>query len=699
MTPSNLFELIDERYEIAPQQRLMLQALILDEPRDRECLASWLEKVDLEAMDYFSLRLVPVLLQKFGDIIGESTQFGRMQGICRYFFFRNSLLFADGRRVVARLIAEGIDVLLFKGIAVSLKYYSNRNLRPMSDVDILVHPQDMSRAEEVLFECGFSYIDPVRDKSITIHGMDFFNSRYSCFDLHRKALLESQHLGTDSGLWQRAVFFDWDGLVVKVMSPEDLILTSIINGVRDDPIRPQWIYDIALIVEAEPALRWETVWGEAKARLLSETVFDALNLVRGIASEIVPDGLLEEFLECDRSLGPNLLQAAITEGRTHRLNGMVKDKVDADFSSTIPALHEGKNTISPAVVPRYIRYFMNGKGDIDRLFLQWRHLPRIAELFQVSNPVLLVDLFSKQLHGGEGYLEVPPGLLSLKENAALPDYHADLTIIDEAGKCFLNPGENVVIKVEVVNDTPYCWSTSPLSRTLLGLTCKLYTEDGEPIEFWYPRTYFLRYRKGYVSFIEPLQKLSCELIIFPIRRPGRYSISLDLVHEHITHFSHHGIQFPRLELEVGMCGLHDVYSVNEAAIEHETFGRETIIINTQSGAYYTAADYASFIWNAIVDGYSAGSIATAFTAEGIFDPAQLIVQKFISKLLFEQLIIPAHGSVPSPRKKLILRKLQDAMSPTLVKRTDTRELAASHPVRQTDTRTGWPHPEGDGLSA
>src|SRR3989338_3864812 len=140
----NILELIDEMYEIEPQQRLMLKALIHGGKPGREYFEYWRSSVDFESMDYSTLRLVPALLYKYGDMLDDSPHLGRMQGICRYFIFRNSLIFAEGRRIVARLIAEGIDVLLFKGIAISLKYYSNRNLRPMADIDVLVHPGNVN---------------------------------------------------------------------------------------------------------------------------------------------------------------------------------------------------------------------------------------------------------------------------------------------------------------------------------------------------------------------------------------------------------------------------------------------------------------------------------------------------------------------------------------------------------------------------
>ena len=116
------------------------------------------------------------------------------------------------------------------------------------------------------------------------------------------------------------------------MSPEDLLLTSIVNGVRDYPIRPHWIHDVATIVDSEPVIPWAKVWEEARKRHLREQVFIALNLVRGISKETIPETVLENILENDLEFYRHLLKLAIAEGQTHELIKARLDEIEAVLS-------------------------------------------------------------------------------------------------------------------------------------------------------------------------------------------------------------------------------------------------------------------------------------------------------------------------------------------------------------------------------
>jgi len=687
----NIIDLIEDLYVIEHPQMLLLQALILEEPRARESVDRWLTTADFETMEFHTLGLIPALLRKYGDTLGNSPHRARLQGIQRYYFFRNSLILAAGKRVLARLISEGIDVLLFKGVAVSLKYHRNIYLRPMGDIDVLVRREDVRRAEEILLECGYSYLYPGRDRSTDIHSHDYVNSRFCGFDLHWYALLESPHPGIDDGLWQRAELFDWDGLVVKLMSPEDLILTSAVNGVRDAPIRPQWIYDLVCIVEAEPALSWDTVWGEAGARQIRAKVFVALNLVRKMTDKIIPEELIQSLLNSDPGLYRDFLQLITTEGRTLRLTAMEQTRIDGFIHADTPQdpLEEYPSGIDDSL---HIRYYNNENGGIDRLFLRWIHLQRIPELFLINDLELLHTLITGGMKGDGGYLDLPAGLLSLKGNVALPGYSARLSFSGKAEKLFLAPGEVREIGVEIENDSPHCWPMCASSKVYFGLSYHLLSGDGALLVWDLPRTYFSRMRSGEVAFIEPHQKIPCKLTIHAPTEPGCYIAQLDLVHEFVTWFSSNGNEFPRLDFEVWMYKTDKTYTVNGSmGIVHETIGCETIIINTYNGEYYSATDYASVIWNAVVGGYSGDDIVSAFASAGIFNPEQRIVQQFISKLLIEQLITPVDGCAVTRHDNLVLNETSATGLPVLVKHADPRYLTLVHPVRNASLTTGWPH--------
>ena len=157
-----------------------------------------------------------------------------------------------------------------------------------------------------------------------------------------------------------------------------------------------------------------------------------------------------------------------------------------------------------------------------------------------------------------------------------------------------------------------------------------------------PRTYLLVSKKGYVTFVEPGQKLRCTLRFFAPLEPGRYVAQIDIVQELVEWFSRHDADLPRINIHVRVQAPAGRYVVNGPAVVHNTVGQETIILNANNGAFYTANPSASAIWNALVDGYDIEQIVAAFSTD------HGTVQQFVSQLLEHELLVAADGASMGP---------------------------------------------------
>ncbi len=511
----SVFEHFDDLCEVDLAQKRMLRALILAAPRDRECLSNWLADADLDTMEHAALRLVPGLVGKFGEEHADDPRFERLWGAYRYWQFRNRLILGDGRRAIERLREAGIELLLFKGVATALKYYDDLAIRPMGDVDVLVQPEDLAKAERILLRHGWTSVYPDHRKAADVHSHDYLNARRSGFDLHWHSLYESPLPGIDAGFWQRARRFDWDGLEVSLLAPEDLLLTALVNGLRDvDPPRVHWIADVARILAAEPHIAWPTLWEEAGRRGLRVRVFDALNLVRDVAPEVVPEALLREFVDRDAGLARDLLAAAIAEGRTQGLARHKRAEMEAILGGPYEAFAGAPGEA------RHVRFFAGKGGGIERLFLQRRHLAVLADLFDVRDAPRLAALVESAGAEGEGVIELPAGVLAARADHLLRHYGARIAIEGGVRSLVLHAGESRKLVLEIENDSPCCWTVAAGSGALFGVSYHLYSEAGELLTWDFSRTRLLNERKGYVAFIEPRQKLACELPILAPARPG-----------------------------------------------------------------------------------------------------------------------------------------------------------------------------------
>lgn len=235
----------------------LLEALIATGPEGAEAFGKWVESVDFDKLDYASLRLVPAAFLRYREDPCCGPYRGRMKGIYRYFLFRTNLVASEAHRALTALVEAGIEVIVFKGLSIALRYHGNLALRPMADADVLVRPRDVQKAEAILAELGWRYRYSAAKKERDIHSHDYLSATHSGFDLHWYALPESARPGIDDGVWERAEVYPWQGLSVRVMSPEDTVLVSTVNGFRDpDSMRNEWVFDVVRILRSSPRFDW-----------------------------------------------------------------------------------------------------------------------------------------------------------------------------------------------------------------------------------------------------------------------------------------------------------------------------------------------------------------------------------------------------------------------------------------------------------
>ena len=288
----------DNLYALSPMRQLMLAALVKDPPESNDCFQKWVESVDFEALSHSSFSLIPALFHKFSHV-KNYPYYARMKGIHRYSLSKNSLILAKGRAIFEQLIEAKVDFLLFEGGALILKYYKNYSIRPMQYLDFLVHRKDVLKAEKIMRLQGLfnAYTPEEKSKAfINNHAFNYKDVNNTGYDLHWYALYECCIPGIDEGIWQRAQPMIWNGFRIKVMAPEDLLLTSCINGLRYPQKRDNWMLDVIKIIQSENAISWDTLYAEARNRNLSEQLFDALTLIQSISNQILPTGFIDDFL-------------------------------------------------------------------------------------------------------------------------------------------------------------------------------------------------------------------------------------------------------------------------------------------------------------------------------------------------------------------------------------------------------------------
>ncbi len=157
------------------------------------------------------------------------------------------------REATAALRAEGIAVLLLKGISYAGGLYTDPAERPMSDVDLLVEDRDHARATARLEALGYQHAGPAAQRSprhhaITlkrpqranasgVHGIDRGAVDAAAVDLHRSPAQRGRIALPLADLWRRAIPAPWIEGAVRPEALDELLL-HLANLARHDLIVP-----------------------------------------------------------------------------------------------------------------------------------------------------------------------------------------------------------------------------------------------------------------------------------------------------------------------------------------------------------------------------------------------------------------------------------------------------------------------------
>lgn len=142
------------------------------------------------------------------------------------------------------------------------------------------------------------------------------------------------------------------------------------------------------------------------------------------------------------------------------------------------------------------------------------------------------------------------------------------------------------------------------------------------------------------------------------------------------------------------------FRVNTPTVTHETIDGEAVIINLDSGNYYSLVDVGSFIWGLVEKGASASEVQDLVleTYQGNATDVDRGVQDLLVHLQQENLIVPVDEAVALDLSELLPsnngHEKPSFNPPFLHKYSDMQELLLLDPIHDVD-ETGWPKPNPD----
>lgn len=130
--------------------------------------------------------------------------------------------------------------------------------------------------------------------------------------------------------------------------------------------------------------------------------------------------------------------------------------------------------------------------------------------------------------------------------------------------------------------------------------------------------------------------------------------------------------------------------VNAPHVVAEIIDEELVIMNLETGTYYSSLGLGAPIWRWLSDGHSGDAIAQAIAARATasIETVQADVSAFIDHLAREALIRPADGDIATPGA-IHADPFPRYEPATLNVYADMQDLMTLDPIHDVDT-VGWP---------
>lgn len=285
------------------EHRFLLEACLRPDERAVEAWRRWRSSADFDHLHGPSQRLVPLLYRNLQALGVRDPILRRYKGVWRYNWCKNHKRLARVSHLTRLLEEHSIPLVALKDLALILAHDQDVGVRPMSEIGLLVRPEHVPRALDVLAGAGHRALRRRGDRFQLGHVANAADDSLS-IGLHWHAFPGRLDSESDAPFWSRARIATTVRLSadVLVMDRTDLFLHVIVHGVAFDrrpPIR--WVPDAAAI-SRRPGIAWERMADDAERLGLTHELAAALRELRAFVELDLPESVLDRLEQTRDSL-------------------------------------------------------------------------------------------------------------------------------------------------------------------------------------------------------------------------------------------------------------------------------------------------------------------------------------------------------------------------------------------------------------
>jgi Uncharacterised nucleotidyltransferase len=210
---------------------------------------------------------------------------------------QNALRLKDLEQLLSQLRQQSISVILLKGAAHIETLYRDAPVRPMDDIDLMVRPESLATAIQVLSRfCGSPAGSGNQTHAVIEYAQEITFRKAAkadtVFDLHWQALDSPfyPHKLFTNWLWDSSMACQVGSMPARVLGREALLLHLCGHYLVDESRKELlWLYDIAYtIAKYRDAIDWDLVIAQAQTYCLVCALQRAVSQVGNEWMTVVP---------------------------------------------------------------------------------------------------------------------------------------------------------------------------------------------------------------------------------------------------------------------------------------------------------------------------------------------------------------------------------------------------------------------------
>jgi hypothetical protein len=251
------------------------------------------------------------------DVLPDTVQ-AFLDGEYRRNSFRSLVLAGETVRLIRLLAQNGVAAIPLKGQVLALQVYGDLSSRHAGDIDLLIGPQNIDQADEVLHGQGYRLINPhlvctplrKRFTRRRIHHYHYSSSANRIqVEIHWLMSAVFRLPFQFDRLWSQGEHFSFTGDALTVLPGVNNMIFLCIHGATHGWSRLKWLCDIAHIQSGYRQTDWIRLFSAARGLNAARPVVQACVLAHILLGSPMPEWVTAEAVK-DKAIS-RLLKAAV----------------------------------------------------------------------------------------------------------------------------------------------------------------------------------------------------------------------------------------------------------------------------------------------------------------------------------------------------------------------------------------------------